>query len=141
MLKQKMAEDEERMYEEKKKMADKKQSYAKYVKEMYWPKVSTRKQLELEQFKEKLKSQNLRRASQHDMNSIRTGRQVGNFPQSDTEDHRFISKEDHWKRRGLNSVREDNDGSEGGKKKKPIIWKTKKREAAKSVAGTVPPEA
>ena len=56
MLKQKIAEEEEKLIEEKKKMVDKKQSYAKYVKEMYWPKVSTRKQLELEQFKEKLKS-------------------------------------------------------------------------------------
>lgn len=31
-------------------------SYAKYVKEMYWPKVSARKQLELEKIKETLSS-------------------------------------------------------------------------------------
>ena len=38
-----------------------------------------------------------------------------------------------WKRRGLNSVRDDGDGSdEDHKKRKPIIWKTKKREATKS---------
>ena len=37
-------------------------------------------------------------------------------------------------------MREDNERSNSEKKKKPIIWKTKKREAAKSVAGTVPNE-
>ena len=48
MLKQRVFEEEQKVIEERKKMQDKKQSYAKYVKEMYWPKVSTRKQLEIE---------------------------------------------------------------------------------------------
>ena len=46
-----------------------------------------------------------------------------------------------WKRR-LNSVRDGHDDSDDGeeKKKKPIIWKTKTREAAKSVASQKPVE-
>ena len=42
------------MKEERNKMHEKKSNYAKYVKEMYWPKVSARKQLELESIKEQL---------------------------------------------------------------------------------------
>lgn len=41
---------------------EKASSYAKQVKEMYWPKVSEAKKLELEQIKEQLKSQNVRRS-------------------------------------------------------------------------------
>jgi hypothetical protein len=54
-------------------MAEKKVNYAKYVKEMYWPKVSARKQLELETIKEHLKSQNIRRSSQHLKNRDQLG--------------------------------------------------------------------
>lgn len=40
--------EEESLNEEKKKLQDKVSNYAKYVKEMYWPKVSEVKKMELE---------------------------------------------------------------------------------------------
>lgn len=55
--------DEDQQNEERKKLKDKIGSYAKYVKEMYWPKVSEAKKLELEQIKESLTSQKVRRSN------------------------------------------------------------------------------
>ena len=40
------------------------ENYAKYVKEMYWPKASVRKQLELEQLKINMKHQPVRKSEQ-----------------------------------------------------------------------------
>jgi hypothetical protein len=40
--------EEEQLNEERKKLKEKIGSYAKYVKEMYWPKVSEQKKMELE---------------------------------------------------------------------------------------------
>jgi hypothetical protein len=48
--------------EEKKKLIDKVGNYAKYVKEMYWPKVSEAKKTELEMLKENPRSQKVRRS-------------------------------------------------------------------------------
>ena len=48
--------EEEQLTEDKKKLHDKVNNYAKYVKEMYWPKVSESKKLELEHLKEQLNS-------------------------------------------------------------------------------------
>jgi len=42
--------------EEKRKLHDKLNNYSKYVKEMYWPKVSENKKAELEKMKENLRS-------------------------------------------------------------------------------------
>lgn len=46
--KKQMMEDLERQREEKRKAIDKVGNYAKYVKEMYWPKVSQKKKDELQ---------------------------------------------------------------------------------------------
>lgn len=62
-MRQSSADDSEATREQRKKQAEKVNNYAKYVKEMYWPKVSPRKQLELEQVKESLKSANVRRST------------------------------------------------------------------------------
>ena len=43
---------------------DKIVNYAKYIREMYWPKVSVKKQLELEHIKSTLKNQPFRNSSQ-----------------------------------------------------------------------------
>lgn len=40
--------EEEQMMEERRRLQDKGFSYAKYVREMYWPKISESKRLELE---------------------------------------------------------------------------------------------
>lgn len=58
---QKVKMEEETLVEEKKKLVDKVNNYAKYVKEMYWPKVSESKVMELQQIKENLGSQKVRR--------------------------------------------------------------------------------
>ena len=44
-------------------------NYAKYVREMYWPKVSVKKQLELEHVKNSLKVQPIRKSQEslHDL--------------------------------------------------------------------------
>lgn len=49
-------QEDELIQAERKKYSDKIKSYAKQVKEMYWPKVSEVKQVELQQMKDKLKS-------------------------------------------------------------------------------------
>jgi hypothetical protein len=66
--------EEEQVAHEKKKRMEKAQSYARQVKEMYWPKVSEVKKLELEQIKEQLKSQNVRRSAA-DLKTTEGGRQ------------------------------------------------------------------
>ena len=38
-------------------------NYAKYVKEMYWPKVSEKKQLELEKVRESIRNASVRRST------------------------------------------------------------------------------
>ena len=58
---QKKLEDEQ-INLERKKYAEKVRNYAKQVKEMYMPKVSETKALEMEQRKEQLRSQNVRRS-------------------------------------------------------------------------------
>eukprot|EP00347_Sterkiella_histriomuscorum_P004265 403361109 len=54
--------EEELINAERKKYVDKVKNYAKQVKDMYFPKVSEAKQIELEQRKEQLRSQNIRRS-------------------------------------------------------------------------------
>lgn len=44
-------------------MAEKKENYAKYVKEMYWPKVSAKKQQELEYNKRHIRHVSLRKSA------------------------------------------------------------------------------
>lgn len=51
-------EEEEKRKQEEKKRAEKMSSYAKYVKEMYWPKVSEAKKHELEQIRAELSARN-----------------------------------------------------------------------------------
>ena len=43
-----MMDDERRLIEEKRKLLEKVRSYAKNVKEMYWPKISEEKRSEME---------------------------------------------------------------------------------------------
>ena len=63
--------EEEQLNEERKKLKEKIGSYAKYVKEMYWPKVSEQKKMELEQIKETLQSQKVRRSINPDLGDKR----------------------------------------------------------------------
>lgn len=51
------------MKEEKRKMAEKVGNYAKYVKEMYWPKVSERKKMEMDAFMQELKQGPIRKSA------------------------------------------------------------------------------
>jgi len=46
--------------EHKRKLHNKVDKYAKYVKEMHWPRISENKKLELEEIKETLKNQKVR---------------------------------------------------------------------------------
>ncbi len=62
----------EQSREERRKAKDKIHNYAKYVKEMYWPKVSTRKQVELQAIREHIDKRNIRR-SVNDLSSAQTG--------------------------------------------------------------------
>ncbi len=48
----KKLEEERRLQEEKKKLLEKVRSYAKNVKEMYWPKISEEKRQEIQYIKE-----------------------------------------------------------------------------------------
>ena len=61
---------------EKKKMMEKMSNYAKYVKEMYQPKVSEKKHLELEQIKEQLQMRNVRKSVESQNNTSRMPRPV-----------------------------------------------------------------
>ncbi len=54
--------EEELTFEQRRKNIDKGNSYSKYVKEMYWPKISESKRIELEQIKGAIGSQKLRRS-------------------------------------------------------------------------------
>jgi hypothetical protein len=57
--KRKQIKDMEQKKMEKKEKLD---NYAKYVREMYWPKVSVKKQLELEHIRSNLRNQPLRKS-------------------------------------------------------------------------------
>lgn len=46
------AEEERRLYEEKRKLLEKVRSYAKNVKEMYWPRISEEKRQEIQHIKD-----------------------------------------------------------------------------------------
>lgn len=59
---QKMVEEEERLREEKRKIQEKIGNYAKYVKEMYWPKVSDTKRQELQVLKSSILTQPRKRS-------------------------------------------------------------------------------
>jgi hypothetical protein len=56
-------EDSEKVMEEKKKAAEKVGNYAKYVKEMYWPKVSLKKKMELQSIRDEFKITPLRKSA------------------------------------------------------------------------------
>ena len=51
------------------KKAEKVESYSKYVREMYWPKVSVKKQMELENLKESLKGYAVRHSA-HELKTV-----------------------------------------------------------------------
>ena len=60
MIERKIALEEEEKFSKEK--MDKRGNYAKYVREMYWPNVSLKKQLELEHVKSTLHNQNIRKS-------------------------------------------------------------------------------
>lgn len=63
LLKSSINDKYEQKKENKKKMIDKVDNYAKYVKEMYWPKVSEKKKHELDAIKGSIKHVGLRKSS------------------------------------------------------------------------------
>jgi hypothetical protein len=85
---------------------DKVRNYAKQVKEMYWPKVSESKQMEIEKRVEQLRSQNIRR-SVNDLigpdgkltNRMKSGTASGN-PEGDDETASQVAekKKIDWKK-------------------------------------------
>ncbi|CDW87268.1 UNKNOWN [Stylonychia lemnae] len=95
--------EDEKILEERKKYTDKVRNYAKQVKEMYWPKVSETKQLELEQRIDQLRSQNIRR-SVNDLTgdgkntNRRSGRGTASATQDDETASQIEKKVIDWKK-------------------------------------------
>ena len=62
-----------------KEKVDKINNYSRYVREIFWPKVSVKKQLELEHIKSNLKNQNIRRSAQ-DLQNLDENGNIQNSP-------------------------------------------------------------
>jgi hypothetical protein len=82
-------------------LASKVDNYAKYVKEMYWPEVSKKKQQELED----MKAQNLHRASVKDLSRSKASASTGKLPKVGSAKERSPNR------------------STANASKKPVNWK------------------
>ena len=85
---------EEEQDDKRKKAMERVNSYSKYVKEMYWPKVSEQKRAELEQVKESAKSQNVRRSLANDRLKPLSNSKIRKLNiNSDVDDHPYNNNE------------------------------------------------
>ena len=122
------------MAQEKKKRLEKAQSYARQVKEMYWPKVSEVKKLELEQIKESLKSQNIRRSAadlkasevggRHRLQPLKSGRGMSSNIYKNKPGDITTSDADYQSKEYLDTA--DNENLESTRNKQRFIHKKPK---------------